>query len=93
MSGYMLHIIRQITTDRNYNKTLLKSRRNKKSKLISNKKKILKFKEVSDSELEIIKQNIRKKGRKDRLRVTVLTFISTSVFLYLIYYVITNSKI
>ena len=91
MSGYMLHVIRQITTDRNYNRTLLKNRRNKKSSLISNKKKVLKFKEVSDSELKIIKQNIRKKGREDRLKGIILTLISIVVFFYLMYYIVISS--
>ena len=91
MSGYMLHVIRQITTDRNYNKTLLKNRRNKKNTIISKKKNVLRFKEVSGTELEIIKLNIRKKGRKERRRVTILTFISISILFVLIYLVLKST--
>ena len=88
MSGYMLHIIRQITTDRNYNRTLLKNRRGKKSELISKQNSGLKFNEVSEEQLKIIKLNIRNKGKKRRLRITILTLIFTAIISCGIYYIL-----
>ncbi|PHR72935.1 MAG: hypothetical protein COA67_04315 [Lutibacter sp.] len=53
--------------------------------LTRSKKDPLKFKEVSEEELEIIKQNIRKKGKKSRIQILTITIVLSSIVLFGIY--------
>ena len=90
MSGYMLHIIRQITTDRDYNRTLLKNRRSKNSSLISKENMALKFKEVPEKELKIIKLSIRKKLQKEKRQLLIRTLIGSVIILIGIYIILSK---
>lgn len=51
----------------------------------SGKKTMLNFKEVSEEELEIIKLNIRKKAKRDRIQLISITAIISVIILFGIY--------
>ena len=53
--------------------------------LTRSKKEALQFKEVSDEELEIIKLDIRKKGKIYRTKILVITLVLTVLVLFGMY--------
>jgi hypothetical protein len=81
------HASREIKRNREEGVARAKKRRDKTNMYSASHEKNIKFKEVSQEELEQIKIDIRQKGRKQRLKVTVLTFIFTCIFSYSIYYI------
>ena len=55
------------------------------SGLTRSQKKPLKFKKVSDEDLEIIKFNIQKKAKKDRIQLATIVIVLTAIVLFGIY--------